>query len=274
MGRHSALLLCTLVGCARAGAAPSPPPENIVVPDEATPVGPIRSGGNQRIRSFAEAKHLLRRIYDKHRVDLYCGCAFAPDARIGWAIDLEGCGYAIARDNERAHRVEWEHVVAAAAFGHTFREWTDGDDRCIDPRGKRFKGRRCAETSREFARMEGDLHNLFPVVGEVNALRSDLPVGILDPPDRARRPTNEAFTFGACKSAITAGVFHPRPEVRGDMARASLYMEAAYPSHLQLDAEHRALFTRWSAEDPPDDWERERNRAIAELQGNANPFIH
>jgi deoxyribonuclease-1 len=50
-------------------------------------------------------------------------------------------------------------------------------------------------------------------------------------------------------------------------------MRAAYPEHVTLDDAHRALFDRWDAEDPPDDWERERNRRIAERQGNANPFI-
>ena len=42
---------------------------------------------------------------------------------------------------------------------------------------------------------------------------------------------------------------------------------------LVFDDAHRALFDRWDTEDPPDAWERERNRRIAERQGNANPFI-
>jgi deoxyribonuclease-1 len=215
-------------------------------------------------------------IYEKHRVDLYCGCAFTPEPGHGLRVDFGRCGYVPFRDATRAGRIEWEHVVAAATFGRTFTEWTQGIDRCVDGKGKRFKGRKCAGKSPEFARMEGDLHNLFPVVGEVNGIRGDLPVGILDPPDHTpahHKPTTDVFTFGACKSTIDRGVFQPRPEVRGDMARASLYMDRAYPSRHILDDAHRALFERWSAEDPPDEWERERNRAIAERQGNENPFI-
>ncbi|MCW5836745.1 MAG: endonuclease [Labilithrix sp.] len=247
------------------GGAPAPSPN-----------GPIGPSGNQRVRSFDEAKRALRQIYERHRVDLYCGCTFAPGPGHGLHVDLLGCGYVVARDAERAGRIEWEHAVAASTFGRTFTEWTTGDDRCVDGKGKRFKGRRCAGKSAEFARMEGDLHNLFPVVGEVNALRSDLPMGLLEPPDRApahRKPTNDVFTFGACKSTVERGVFFPRPEVRGDLARAALYMDSAYPSRHILDDARRALFDRWSAEDPPDDWERERNRAIAARQGNDNPFI-
>jgi deoxyribonuclease-1 len=240
------------------------------------PTAPNVAGSNHRIHSFDEAKRALHRVYEKNRIDLYCGCTFAPDGAVGFRVDLAGCGYVTAREPTRAARIEWEHAVAAATFGRTFHEWTDGDARCIDNKGKRFKGRRCAEVSTEFARIEGDLHNLFPVVGEVNAIRSDLPMGVLDPPERTPahdKELREVVTFGACKSTIENGVFFPRPEVRGDLARAALYMDAAYPGRVNLDAGHRALFEKWSAADPPDAWERERNRIIIELQGNGNPFI-
>lgn len=238
--------------------------------------GPILAGGNRTIRSFDEAKRALQRIYAHERVDLYCGCTFFPSPGHGFQVDLAGCGYATLRDPVRAARIEWEHAVAAATFGRTFTEWTRGDPRCIDPKGKPFRGRKCAGKVAEFSRMEGDLHNLFPVVGEVNAVRGDLPMGILDPPDRTpanHKPTNDVFAFGKCKSTIDHGVFLPRPEVRGDIARAALYMNAAYPDHPSLDEAHRQLFERWSTDDPPDRWERERDRLVTEAQGNGNPFI-
>lgn len=249
--------------------------------DDSEPLpGVIGAGGNQKIRSFAEAKRNLVPIYSAHRVDLYCGCPFDIGGARGGAklsVDLAACGYVVVNDGARAARIEWEHAVAAASFGRTFSEWTEGDpQRCVDGKGKRYKGRRCAAKSPEFARMEGDLHNLFPVVGEVNGLRGDLPMGILDPPDRTpphRKSTQAVFRFGDCKSSIEKGVFMPRAEVRGDLARAALYMDEAYPTRRLLDRDHRQLFEKWSADDPPDAWERERNRMIADRQGNANPFI-
>ena len=233
--------------------------------------GPVAPGGNQRIRSFDEAKKALLQIYGAApaKNDLYCGCSFLPEPGRGLRVDLSSCSYIPAKDAARASRIEWEHAVAAAAFGHSFAEWRDGSDRCIDGKGKRFKGRKCARTSAEFARMEGDLHNLFPVVGEVNGLRGDLPMGLAD----ALHKDRATFHFGSCGSSIEAGVFMPRREVRGDLARAHKYMAAAYPEHLLIDDAHRAVFDRWDAEDPPDDWERERNKRIAERQGNLNPFI-
>jgi len=50
-------------------------------------------------------------------------------------------------------------------------------------------------------------------------------------------------------------------------------MKAAYPGRGIMSASHRALFAAWDREDPVDAWECERDRRIARLQGNANPFV-
>lgn len=252
---------------------------------------PIARSGNARIPRFDEAKRALSRIYAEggHRIDLYCGCSFRGDGHTGptahgLRVDLASCGFVPARDRARAERIEWEHAVPASAFGHTFAAWREGDPRCITRGGKRFRGRKCARlASKEFSRIEADLHNLFPVVGEVNGLRADLPMGVLDPPGRpsAHAPpgTGQApreapsFAFGRCTSAIEKGVFLPRREVRGDLARAYKYMHRNYPERRLIDEAHRAVFDRWDREDPPDLWERERNRRIEAVQGNANEFI-
>lgn len=240
------------------------------------PVGPIGASGNTRIRRFEEAKKELGRIYENapaHRIDVYCGCPFVPAASgPGLRVDLAACGYVPARDKARAERIEWEHAVPAAAFGHTFTEWRDGSARCVDKRGRAFRGRKCAHmASAEFARIEADLHNLFPVVGEVNGLRGDLPMGVLD--GHEHHGARATYRFGGCGSAIENGVFMPRREVRGDLARAYKYMDRAYPERHLIDDAHRALFDGWDRDDPPDEWERERNRLIGARQGNINELI-
>jgi deoxyribonuclease-1 len=275
------------------GAATATPPPELPPPphddDEGEPLppgspppsGPVGSTGNHGIRVFDEAKKEAGKIYRAagQHIDLYCGCTFAVEPGRGMRVDLASCGYVPARDAARAERIEWEHAVPAAAFGHTFAEWREGSPKCVDATGKRFKGRKCARlASAEFARIEADLHNLFPVVGEVNGLRGDLPMGVLDPPDRAHAHANAGgtsatFHFGQCKSAIEGGVFMPRREVRGDLARAYLYMNQSYPERGLVDDPHRAVFEAWSKEDPPDAWERERNKRISARQGNANAFI-
>jgi deoxyribonuclease-1 len=260
---------------------PPSPPEGEDGEPLSPPAGPVGSTGNRGIRGFDEAKKEAGRIYAAggQRIDLYCGCSFAVEPGRGMRVDLAACGYVPARDAARAERIEWEHAVPAAAFGHTFTEWRDGNPKCVDSKGKHFKGRKCARiASAEFARIEADLHNLFPVVGEVNGLRGDLPMGVLDPPDRAHAHANAGgtsatFHFGKCASAIEGGVFMPRREVRGDLARAYLYMNQSYPERGLVDDAHRAVFAAWDRDDPPDAWERERNKRIAARQGNANAFI-
>lgn len=244
--------------------APAPPP----------PTGPVGTGGNHGIRAFEDAKKELTRLYTEQspHLDLYCGCTFESQGH-GMHVDLDACGYVSPRDHARAERIEWEHAVPAAAFGHTFAEWTGGDPRCVDARGRHFKGRKCAHlVSAEFARIEGDMHNLFPVVGEVNGLRSDFPMGCADT-GSAPKPSLPSFRFGACGSTIDRGVFFPRKEVRGDLARAYKYMDRSYPERHLIDDAHRPLFDQWDHDDPPDAWEKARNRLIAARQGNANPFI-
>lgn len=249
------------------GTAPGPPPS-----------GPVGSAGNHGIKAFDEAKKTLGGIYaaGNQHVDLYCGCTFAAQPGHGMRVDLAACGYVPARDAARAERIEWEHAVPAAAFGHTFAEWREGHPKCVDGHGKRFHGRKCARlASAEFARMEADLHNLFPVVGEVNGLRADLPMGLAGGANGTGGGSAGAtsFRFGACASAIEHGVFMPRREVRGDLARAWKYMDQSYPERGLLDDAHRAVFDAWDKEDPPDAWERERNKRIAARQGNSNAFI-
>lgn len=263
-----------------APAAPSPDDDGAegVPPGGPPPAGPVGSTGNHGIRGFDEAKRELGRIYAAagRHVDLYCGCAFLAAPGRGLRVDLSGCGYVPARDATRAERIEWEHAVPASAFGHTFSEWREGHPRCVDSHGKSFHGRKCARlASAEFARIEADLHNLFPVVGEVNGLRGDLPMGVLDAPEggKAHAGSASSFRFGACQSAIERGVFLPRREVRGDLARAYKYMDRSYPERGLIDDAHRPVFDAWDTEDPPDAWERERNKRIAARQGNANDFI-
>lgn len=283
---HNACVPSTAVGRGEASPPPTPAPaappastrHEHLPPEQAPPPSAAGSTGNHGIHGFDHAKKELGRIYAAaaQHTDLYCGCSFAVVPGHGMRVDLTACGYVPARDAARAERIEWEHAVPAAAFGHSFAEWRDGHPKCVDHRGKAFHGRRCARlASPEFSRIEADLHNLFPVVGEVNGLRGDLPMGVLDPPEGAHRHIGGArsFKFGACQSAIESGVFLPRREVRGDLARAYKYMAKSYPDRHLLDDAHRPVFDAWDKSDPPDAWERERNKRIAEKQGNANTFI-
>ena len=131
---------------------------------------------NTQITSFSKSKKLLQKVYKDHPFTLYCGCSFK-----GKKPNLSSCGYVPKKDRKRANRIEWEHVVPAHAFGQSFSEWRNGHPKCVSKKGKKFKGRKCAQKVNEgYRRMQEDMFNLYPAIGEVNGRRSNYSMGIIE----------------------------------------------------------------------------------------------
>lgn len=219
------------------------------------------------VASFSSAKKIARdEIYVGHQLTLYCACKYVRNRTgTGGRISNLACGYQPRKDEFRGKRLEWEHIMPASFFGQERSCWTDGHRLCVNSKGKPYKGRRCcAKVDEAFERMEADLHNLAPAVGELNGDRSNLPYGLME---------GEPREYGACDFEIdrTDKDAEPAVDVRGDVARVWLYMSDAYG--LVLDPAQIDQFQEWSRDDPPDDWERTRDRRIEAVQGNANPFV-
>jgi deoxyribonuclease-1 len=210
--------------------------------------------------SYAVAKRwLFERVYGDRRETLYCRCPFDRDKR----VDHAACGYQVRGNPERAARVEVEHVVPASWIGQGRPCWQQR--LCVDGAGRSFKGRKCcARIDPAYRAAYNDLHNLWPSVGEVNEQRRNYGLGLVPGEPRA---------FGRCDFEVDdrAGVVEPRPEIRGDVARIHLYMEEVHG--IRLSDPQRTLLESWHRDDPPDAWERERDRRIERLQGNRNPFV-
>src|SRR5690606_17892727 len=116
------------------------------------------------------------------------------------------CGYEPRRPGRRARRVEWEHLVPAHTLGGQRPCWRRRA--CTDSRGRRFGGRRCCrQRDPEFARMEADLMNLSPEIGELNADRSHFAFG--EVPGEARR-------YGRCDFDVDrdTDTVEPAPSIR------------------------------------------------------------
>jgi deoxyribonuclease-1 len=215
---------------------------------------------NLTIQSFSQAKKRMRQVFAGHERTFYCDCAYQ-----GTTVDLDSCGYQAKKNPKRARQLEWEHVVPAEAFGQSFAEWREGHPTCVDRKGQLFKGRGCAaKVAKPFRFMEADLYNLQPAITEVNRLRLNYSMAMID---------GEARRFGACDLEIEDRKIEPRPDIRGDIARTYFYMDAAYPGRGVISEKNRKLFEAWDREDPVDAWERERVQRIEQLQGNPNPFV-
>ena len=125
--------------------------------------------------------------------------------------------------------------------------------------------------------MYSDVHNLKPSAASVNISKSNLD-----------------FDNGGVQHSIATGCYYTdttweaRDEVKGDIARIIFYMATRYEGgdgeidlevvdndHSYPNAQHGKLSTllEWNEQDPPDDFERNRNNVIESYQHNRNPFI-
>ena len=82
--------------------------------------------------SFSESKKLLKEIYKDHQTTFYCGCKYNPLDKDNM-IDRNSCGYVPrneltkkGKENERANRIEWEHIMPAENFGRHLPCWREG----------------------------------------------------------------------------------------------------------------------------------------------------
>ncbi|MGL6170392.1 MAG: endonuclease [Vibrio sp.] len=202
--------------------------------------------------SFSGAKIEALKIYRDHPISFYCGCEIRWQGKQG-IPDLDGCGYQVRKQANRAARIEWEHVVPAWQFGHQLQCWQQG-------------GRKnCARTSPEFNQMEADLHNLTPAIGEINGDRSNFNFSQWYGVDGA--------TYGQCEMQINfkARKAMPPERARGAIARTYLYMSERYA--FTLSKAQSQLMQAWNNQYPVSEWECERDRRIAKVQGNANRFV-
>jgi deoxyribonuclease I len=210
---------------------------------------------------LAEVEAKAAELHVAHRQSFFCGCSYTPQMR----TIRQSCGYKTRADDSLAHDIVWTRVVPPDAFGAHRTCWTT--EACRRDDGTSFGGIECCRKQDPmFAAMEADLFNIVPAIAEVAKDRSDFPFGEIKGEERM---------YGACDIEVDGAkrVVEPPVRVHGDIARVYLYMRAAYGDELKVPAEQWARFETWHAEDPPDDWERQRAAAITAIQGVRHPLL-
>ncbi len=191
----------------------------------------IGAATSNEFKSFSSAKKYLSKQVNAETKTIYCGCSIKKQGK-KLIPDPALCGY-VARNeftkkgkvNARAKRIEWEHIVPAWEFGHQLQCWQNG-------------GRKnCKKVSKQFKKMEADINNLAPAVGEINADRSNYRFGMIEGEKRA---------YGACDVEIDfkQRVIEPPSESRKKIAETYFYMQKTYG--LKVSKKQKKLFDAWN----------------------------
>ena len=218
---------------------------------------------NQVVTSFGKAKAELRKIYTNKNQTFYCDCAYQKKSI------KSKCKLLISKFKKRQKRLEWEHVVPAHSFGNSFVEWRNSKKFC--PGKKNSKGifksvsnRKCASKKNKLFRyMESDLYNLVPAVGAINAIRSNFSMA--------------EFIGGEKLCSADFRVLErkvmPSPRRRGDIARIYQYMNLTYPGRGIISKKNKAMYERWSLNDPVDKEECSTYYKKKNFQKSLNPIL-
>ncbi|EHM41375.1 deoxyribonuclease I [Hafnia alvei] len=208
------------------------------------------SGQAQKINNFTQAKAAAVKVNQDAPGSFYCGCKIEWQGKKG-IPDLESCGYQPRKNLNRASRIEWEHVVPAWQFGHQMQCWQDG-------------GRKNCAKIPQYVKIETDLHNLQPAVGEVNGDRNNFMYS---------QWRGGEGQYGQCSMKVDFKNKQAEPpaRARGAIARTYFYMRDQY--NIRLSKQQTQLFDVWNRQYPVTKWECLRDQRIANMQGNHNPYV-
>jgi endonuclease G, mitochondrial len=111
--------------------------------------------------------------------------------------------------------------------------------------------------------MRGDLHHLFTCERKCNSFRGN--AHYTDFPDYLE------VVRESCGKKETE-LFEPA-NGKGAVARATFYFLLRYPALEAYSADSMGTLLRWHEVEPVSEYERHRNAAVFERQGNRNPFV-
>lgn len=206
--------------------------------------------------NFAQAKKELIKIYESLGIleDFYCKAPFKIN-RSGKNIRLEVIPSSLysprkeytnrGKINERARRIEWEHIMPAQNFGKHLVCWKKG-------------GRKACKDDPLFQRMEADMRNIVPAIGEINGDRSNFRY--------MEAPRGLQYSqYGNCKvyTDFNNKRFYPANYSKGWIARVYLYMSKTY--NIKLSDQERKLMEAWDKAYPMSEYEKEVIESIGDI---------
>ncbi len=117
---------------------------------------------------------------------------------------------------------------------------------------------------------ESDNHHIFADDWKTNSIRGNKPFGLVQHLD-ANRVIDSGGRHTANYSNNT--FFEPNDAAKGEVARATMYMNTMYGYPLEGNFQTAELAVLWALNYPVDDWAMIRNNRVYTNQHNRNPYI-
>lgn len=227
-------------------------------------------------KNFTKAKDMSTRLYHTYHMQSFytdtklqaivyiASKKFPYKSTLTLQLGLVDNPYNGTKYVSRGNKVEWEHITPASWFVTVNQEihdaWFMGHEKCITSSSTVYKGRKCAaKVSTLFNQMEADMYNLVPVIGALNAMRSDKPFTIID---------GEAREFGeTIDMEITSSAVEVMPSKRGNVARVMLYMNKKYGVQFPDHNNTVQMLNEWNLADPEDAWEIQKKDILNKTYG-------
>lgn len=135
-----------------------------------------------------------------------------------------------------------------------------------------------------------DLFNLIPSPEGTAALRGDVPPGEVELTDQAVSADLKWRLGSGSIGASRLRVWEPPEGLKGDVARCLMYLATIYAGGIRryetgsgevwsenpgegFTSAYGAQLMTWHRIDPPSEYELNRNKIFAEIQGNSNPYV-
>jgi deoxyribonuclease-1 len=116
---------------------------------------------------------------------------------------------------------------------------------------------------------KSDLHHLFPTDSKANSIRGN---------HNFTELKGGTYAYKGCRLSQVGNIqatgrigFMPPNNHKGNVARALFYFSVRYD--IAIPDYEEIILRQWNWMDPVDDAEMLRNKQIAEIQGNSNPFV-
>lgn len=206
------------------------------------------------LKNEREVSNALLQIYQKAPRTFFCDFMIDPQGQ------LPSAPKTLAKTSTK---VSWQWVISKKFLAQ------DRDcylhKICLDTHHQRFKGLRCCQKiDKTYQVMLYDLHNRIPTHPDVKRRLNAYTIGTVTDEKNIER----LYSF---KLDSKKKLMEPPNDKKGEIARIILYMHDTY----QIPIEQTALtqYKTWHQTFPPSNWEKSKNFAIAQVQGNLNPYI-